>query len=679
MNEERIISILEIIPKDILIHCAEQLFFKKNNKLTDLEVELEKLTNSLRDIGLEDFETTMKKIKTIKEQMQKKSGILIIPGAKYYNNNTLFSIFIKDENFTDFQAILKNNSLYQLDIILKYLGDSPREEESLYEEEKLNENYKNYLFTQEYKNLKNKKLLRIRELINLKKPIVGEQSIVSNSKEDCISKSKVPLRDYQVKAINFINDPLKNSLLIVHGTGTGKTLTALTASQCYLNANPTDKVVVISPASLVGNFEKEMKKYGGRLSTNYSFYSFDKFRSLNQGAFTTPFDMYYRDEIEAFTASNPELDPEKDSAEIRHLMTKEFATIKKDQKTRFSKYKERSDKINITNQYDCKKTMVIIDEAHNMRNMGIGYKAAFKCVIQSKKLLLLTATPFVNKLHDFVPIINMLYRDEKILIKLKKLIPQIIDNDIVYLKALDNIGFMLQGKVTYLNDKNSEFFPTVRTHKMEIDMTPDYFKKYAKALVEDRDFGDAPEVFFNGFRRAVNKVGAEEYINEKLGIILNLVDEGRQTLVFTNWIEAGINVLIEAFNKNGISYLIISGKILASKRLQIVEQFNNKKVQVLIITLAGSEGLDLKEVRDVIILDPVWSPSVMEQIVGRAVRYLSHIKLPKSEQIVDVYNLILKTPLFSEVPSGDEILYAFIYNKQKQTDDLIEILQKISI
>ena len=154
-------------------------------------------------------------------------------------------------------------------------------------------------------------------------------------------------------------------------------------------------------------------------------------------------------------------------------------------------------------------------------------------------------------------------------------------------------------------------------------MTEDYFKKYQKALLVDREFGDNPDTFYNGYRRAVNKVGAGEYVNQKLNDILEIIRSGKQSLVFTNWLEAGVEVLERAFVKFGISYLVISGTVPSGTRMKIVEKFNNKIVQVLIITLAGSEGLDLKGVRDIIILDPVWNPAVMEQITGRGIRYKS--------------------------------------------------------
>ena len=59
---------------------------------------------------------------------------------------------------------------------------------------------------------------------------------------------------------------------------------------------------------------------------------------------------------------------------------------------------------------------------------------------------------------------------------------------------------------------------------------------------------------------------------------------------------------------------------------------------------AGGEGLDLKGTRYVILLEKSWNRPNEEQIIGRAVRYKSHTHLPKEEQKVDVYHLIITKP-----------------------------------
>jgi SNF2 family DNA or RNA helicase len=159
---------------------------------------------------------------------------------------------------------------------------------------------------------------------------------------------------------------------------------------------------------------------------------------------------------------------------------------------------------------------------------------------------------------------------------------------------------------------------------------------------------------------------------------MNILREGKQTLIFTNWLEAGIKILTRILKQNNITYLIVQGETPPKDRLGIVEKFNKGEVQVLLITLAGAEGLDLKAVRNIIIIDPVWSQAVLEQIAGRGVRYLSHADLPLEERHVDIYQLMTKSG-FKALPSGDELLYKFIDKKKAEQVEVYEMLQNASI
>jgi hypothetical protein len=51
--------------------------------------------------------------------------------------------------------------------------------------------------------------------------------------------------------------------------------------------------------------------------------------------------------------------------------------------------------------------------------------------------------------------------------------------------------------------------------------------------------------------------------------------------------------------------------------------------------------LDLKGVRNVIILEKGWNQASDEQVIGRAIRYRSHAALPPEQRVVDVYHLVL--------------------------------------
>ena len=55
------------------------------------------------------------------------------------------------------------------------------------------------------------------------------------------------------------------------------------------------------------------------------------------------------------------------------------------------------------------------------------------------------------------------------------------------------------------------------------------------------------------------------------------------------------------------------------------------------ITSSGAEGITLKNVRYVHIIEPYWHPVRVEQVIGRARRICSHQSLPQSERNVKVF------------------------------------------
>lgn len=67
------------------------------------------------------------------------------------------------------------------------------------------------------------------------------------------------------------------------------------------------------------------------------------------------------------------------------------------------------------------------------------------------------------------------------------------------------------------------------------------------------------------------------------------------------------------------------------------DNVNGEKVKVIIISKAGSEGIDLNNIRQVHIIEPWYNMSRTDQIIGRAVRFRSHCRLPFAERNVEIY------------------------------------------
>ena len=64
---------------------------------------------------------------------------------------------------------------------------------------------------------------------------------------------------------------------------------------------------------------------------------------------------------------------------------------------------------------------------------------------------------------------------------------------------------------------------------------------------------------------------------------------------------------------------------------------NGTSVKVVLISQAGSEGLDFKFIRQVHILEPWYNMNRIEQVIGRGVRTCSHKLLPFEERNVEIY------------------------------------------
>ena len=153
-----------------------------------------------------------------------------------------------------------------------------------------------------------------------------------------------------------------------------------------------------------------------------------------------------------------------------------------------------------------------------------------------------------------------------------------------------------------------------------------------------------------------------------------------KTFIFTNWLNFGVSVIKKILDKENISFALISGDVNMTERYEIIDKFNNNEFDTLIITRAGGEGISLMEVRNVIVLDPTWNYASIYQIIGRAIRFQSHINLPKEEQHVKVHLLVAQPPDFKEnnkSDSGDSILYQIMSKKQEQNEKLLIDFKKI--
>jgi len=437
------------------------------------------------------------------------------------------------------------------------------------------------------------------------------------SSGNCIERSKIILRPVQQRIIKYMDN--NDSMLVIHGVGIGKTLTSIGASECFLDKDNDNHVVIVCPAGLITNYKVDMMKYGVKRdhAIRYTFYSYEKFLNMKKSNKPVPCD---------------------------------------------------------------ENTFLIIDEVHNLRNIDSSrYNAVLECAMKSKKRLLLTATPFVNFLTDFISLINLLYG--KILVNT---VDGYIDN--IEKNPTENnmmkLYEYLDGKIDIKDSSKDPNFPSQKDEiYVKIPMSNEYYSRYEN-LIEGQEIDDFifnnPSKFFHAHRKAVNMAGSFEYITDKLKAAVPIIKSGK-SFIFTNWLNFGASLVKKVLDKEKIKYALITGKTNATERVNIINKFNNDEYDTLIITRAGGEGINLKGVRNVIVLDPTWNHASIYQVIGRAIRFSSHAHLPEEDRYVNVYLLVSTTPRGIDSETGDEILYKIMETKRDINKKVIDNLKKYCI
>lgn len=447
----------------------------------------------------------------------------------------------------------------------------------------------------------------------------------------CINRSKTTLLPHQIKVVKHLQN--NRGIIAVHSVGSGKTLMAVTASQCFLDMYPSQNVIVVSPATLIDNFKKDMIKYGiDPENSKYKFYSFEKFAKL---------------------------------ISIKDICTNNF---------------------------------LIVDEAHILRtktlgDKGIKVKQVIACSTKALKVLLLTATPFVNDSYDL----------ENLLSIVKGKLPM---NENEWTKITSSTKLFkdyIDGCFSFYNStKNIEDFPEEIIHEKIIEMDPKFYNEYRKIeagnenQLEKYKITGNPFRFLQGVRTGLLKLTDSAKLLWTIKHVKKWMEKNEKTVVYTNFVEAGIKNLklllenelhLESWdsskNLNSKKYGIISGKIATKKRKDIIQEFNDDHIDLLMLSSAGGVGIDLKGVRNIVILDVPWNKASLNQAIGRAVRYKSHIHLPINERKVDVWILYNKKPINKDpkddVASADMILYGILKEKERLDKEFMKIIKKYSI
>jgi predicted RNA methylase len=445
----------------------------------------------------------------------------------------------------------------------------------------------------------------------------------------------VKLLEHQEKFLKkFFLSGVSGSI-VFHGVGTGKSLTGAVASHYYLSLNPDGNIVFISPPALILNFVNALKQFGlDEKDRRFSYYTFEKF------------------------TRNPNINKDKKTLFIvdeAHLLRTEI-------------------KSNVKEDEEGGKSIVV---EQNKR----GY-AILEAIKKTDKCILLTGTPFINKIYDIENLLSMVVKKDPIE---PQLFAEMITNKEM---RLDYFKYKISH---YENNVGSEFFPEKIEEYVPFVMNDDELEKYKafeRGEVGVLTLPDIENIVFQGqlssnsFTSFYN--GTRQYSNlldyKKIAFIINRIKNKKTTgkfIIYTTFIDNGLRIIRKYLEENDMEYAIISGNQNMKQKEEAKNKYNSGEVNILLITKAGTEGIDTIATEGIFIYEgSSWNEPLVEQAIARAVRFKSHYHLPKEFQKVYIYRLLIIKESDKKIIEmvNDKKIYSFRneLNKIKNIDSEIK-------
>jgi superfamily II DNA or RNA helicase len=364
-----------------------------------------------------------------------------------------------------------------------------------------------------------------------------------------------------------------------------------------------------------------------------------------------------------------------------------------------------------------KDKIVIVDEAHNLfsmitSNSKIGqyiYKRFIDGV--NTRFLFLSGTPIINTPYEIALMFNVLRPGifpinvmSKDNFELYYVIQKQNRNDIK--KLIYGLSSYFEG----VNDKN--IFPSSHRKIIKVPMTniqKQQYKQYDKIermpffLKNNKSYKeDKSKNIQNMYKVYTRQVCNFPYIKEsqlksikdseltynlykysiKYSKLINIVKRSPgPVLIYSNFKETGINLIARILDLNGITYIKWTSDESEKERELNLKNFNDKtnkhgnKIKCILITSAGAEGISLKNVRQVHIMEPHWNKNRESQVIGRAMRICSHSDLPVKERHIDIYNYYSIWDN-NNIITADVVIHNLAENKYKIIKEFLELIKE---
>lgn len=422
------------------------------------------------------------------------------------------------------------------------------------------------------------------------------------------------LRDYQKDGFRWLKrmKELNFNPILADDMGLGKTLQVI----ALLDSEKSNKhcALVVTPSSLLYNWDDEIKKFASDLKVGCV--------SGNANIRKA-----YLDEYQNYDILITSYDYLKRDIELYH--DKEFSYM-------------------------------VIDEAQYIKNLKSKNAQSVK-LINAKHRLALSGTPIENSLAELWSIFDFLMpgylfnynyflnhyekpiilnQDDEASVRLKKLVEPFILR-----RIKDEV-------LSELPDKMEEVYPirfNEAEEKLYLANLMQVNKEVQASLKDDnarfeilalltklRQICCEPRVLYDNIETPSSKLKAT------LDLLRNLKASKQKVLLFSSFTSV-LDLIADELSKENFTYAMISGSVNKEKRRELVNEFQEGKYDVFLISLkAGGTGLNLTKASAVIHFDPWWNVSAQNQATDRAYRI-------GQDQKVTVYKMIMKDSIEEKI------------------------------
>jgi superfamily II DNA or RNA helicase len=448
---------------------------------------------------------------------------------------------------------------------------------------------------------------------------------IDNNKDDAKNEDKsIKLKAHQTLPVEYMKD--HRGLILYHGTGSGKTITALSAFYQF------DKnIVIIGPKSSKKAFYDDIKKMNLD-SSRVKFYTFSKIKKIIKGS-------------------------------------------------------------NIDILSD---VLVIVDEAHNLRNETMDNMLLMSAFEFVYKIILLTATPVINYLNDLAVLVNIINNKAVLPTDIRTFNASYYNEETGEILNKKTLIDKLQNCISYyVRKKEHADYPEFDTIYREIDMNDrqlEEYRFYMKKFLFDQTLGSSvytidfeninarkKNFFLSGTRQLSNTINGESEFPKIQAMYKQIIQGPFPCVIYSNYLKNGVFALTPMLEKDNITYKTITGDTNDEKINYIVDGYNKGKYKILLITSAGSESLDLKNTRQIHIMEPHWNESRIKQVIGRVIRYKSHSELQPRDRHVTIYKWTSVFPKPVNNKSADQYLIELSKKKDSIFKHFYSIIKDVAI